>query len=235
MKTVRNFLKEWRKEIVIGVGILAIALFFRVYNLTYLPVFGDEAIYVRWAQVMKVESTLRFLPLSDGKQPLFMWSMIPFLGFFNDPVVAGRFISVITGLTSLIGIFALTYYLFKSKPAMLVAGLIYAISPYSMFFDRMALVDSMLTMFGIWTLLFSLIAVRTLRIDSAMMAGFTLGAALLTKSPALFFVVLLPLTALLSEWPKTTKSKMVHLGKLISLWGVTIIIGYAIYNVQTII
>ena len=77
-------------------GIFVLALFFtRLYHLTILPVFADEAIYVRWAQVMRAEETLRFLPLSDGKQPLFMWLIIPFFKMFSEPLFAGRFVSVL--------------------------------------------------------------------------------------------------------------------------------------------
>src|SRR3989344_5311268 len=105
---MKVFLKKLKTEIVIGLGILLVAVVVRIYNLTLLPVFADEAIYVRWAQVMRAEQGLRFLPLSDGKQPLFMWVMIPFLKIFSDPLFAGRFLSLLTGLSSLAGIYILS-------------------------------------------------------------------------------------------------------------------------------
>lgn len=174
-----------KKLILAGAGIL-ILFFLRFYHLTLLPVFVDEAIYIRWAQVMRAEETLRFLPLSDGKEPLFMWMVIPFLKFIHDPLFAGRFVSVLSGLGTLVGISYLSYLLFRSKKAALIAGLIYAISPFAFFFDRIALVDSMLAMFGIWTFIFAYLAATRERLDLAMVAGFTLGGAWLTKSPALF-------------------------------------------------
>jgi hypothetical protein len=64
-----------------------------------------------------------------------------------------------------------------------------------------------------------------------MLAGFTLGGALLTKSPAVFFVLLLPFTVLLAKWPKKNKDRALYLGKLVSLWGVSIIIAYGFYNI----
>lgn len=254
-----EIIREWRHTVIIGLVILLIALFLRLYNLTYLPIFVDEAIYVRWAQVMRAESTLRFLPLSDGKQPLFMWSVIPLLKVFSDPLFAGRLLSVLTGMGTMVGIFVLTFYLFRSssshkasdgqaKKIALIASFIYSISPFSVFFDRMALVDSMLTMFGVWTLFFVVVTAKTLRLDFAMLAGFALGGALLTKSPALFFVILLPTTALLTKWPKIKGKKLSpfaqgfwgfskvfsvggHLIKLASLWVVTTVIGYGLYNI----
>lgn len=228
---MKKFWQKWEKSILMGLGIFVLALFLRIYNLTTLPVFGDEAIYIRWAQIMKAEPGLRFVPLSDGKQPLFMWTIIPFLKIIADPLFAGRAVSMMTGLGSLLGVFALTFYLFKSKKLALIAGLIYAISPFSVFFDRMALVDSMLTMFGIWTLLGTVLIAKTPRLDVAMLTGFSLGGALLTKSPALFFVLLLPTTVFLTDWPKNKKKRLIHLGKLVSLWAITLIIAYGMYNI----
>ena len=68
--------KEWGWVIGLGIGIIIVFFLFRLINLTILPIFADEAIYIRWSQVMKAEPTLRFLPLSDGKQPLFVWIWI---------------------------------------------------------------------------------------------------------------------------------------------------------------
>ena len=94
---MKKLVNEWRYIALFGSLVLLLGLLLRVINLTILPVFADEAIYIRWAQVMRAESTLRFLPLSDGKQPLFMWVVIPFLKLFSDPLVAGRLVSVFTG------------------------------------------------------------------------------------------------------------------------------------------
>src|SRR3989344_1207288 len=111
---MKSFWKIYRMEFMIGTGIFVLAFFLRLYNLTILPIFGDEAIYIRWAQVMRAEPGLRFVPLSDGKQPLFMWVVIPFFKIIHDPLVAARVVSVFTGIGSLIGVFVLTKLLTKS-------------------------------------------------------------------------------------------------------------------------
>src|SRR3989344_5798118 len=177
---IKTLWKSYKYEILIGLGILFLAFAIRIINLTIIPVFGDEAIYVRWAQVMRTDATLRFLPLSDGKQPLFMWLIIPFTKFLSDPLVAGRIVSVFSGMGTLIGVFALSYLLFSSYRLSLIASFIYAISPFTVFFDRLALADSLLTFFGIWTYIFTILAVKKLRLDYSMLAGFTLGGATLT-------------------------------------------------------
>ena len=152
---------------------LLIVLYFllRVPNLTLQPIFADEAIYIRWAQVMRAESTLRFLPLFDGKTPLFMWSMMPVLKFIEDPLFAGRFLSVVSGFMSLVGVIVLGWKVFGKKVA-LWAGFLYVITPYIVFFDRMALVDSMLAAFTVWAIYFAIWLSQTVRLDLSMILGF---------------------------------------------------------------
>ncbi|KKU29457.1 MAG: hypothetical protein UX41_C0019G0008 [Candidatus Collierbacteria bacterium GW2011_GWE1_46_18] len=182
-------MKKFKIATVIFVVSAMLFAIFRLVNLTSIPVFVDEAIYIRWSQIMKAEATLRFLPLSDGKQPLQMWLTIPFLKFFSDPLIAGRLISIIAGVGSMVGLAFLTFLLFDSVLLASISSLIYVILPFTVFFDRMALVDSLLAMFGIWTLSLSILFAKTRRLDHAMFVGFSLGGGLITKSPAIFFYV----------------------------------------------
>jgi len=222
---MKKFWKSWGWVILVGLGILIVAFALRLFHLTIIPVFADEAIYIRWSQIMASEPTLRFLPLSDGKQPLFMWILMLFVKRLSDPLFAGRLLSAVSGIGSMIGLFFLTYYIFKSKTSALLAVVLWAISPLSLFFDRMALVDSMLTCFGIWTLFLSLITADTLRLDMAMLSGFALGFAGLTKSPALFFAALIPVSVILLKKPK-------DLLKYVSLLLITYVIAFGMYNIQ---
>lgn len=221
---MKKIINEWKYVIIGLIGVLVVGALIRFYHLTIIPVFADEAIYIRWSQVMKSESTLRFLPLSDGKQPLFMWMMIPFLKFINDPLFAGRAVSVMAGLGTILGIFVASYLISKNKKVSLVAAAIYSIVPFAIFFDRMALADSLLTMFGVWILAGGVFLVKSPRLDAAMILGFLLGGALLTKSPALYFSLLLPTLVLFSN---NKKDILKYLVCLIP----TYLIGYGLYNI----
>ncbi len=221
---LKKIYEEWKWTIFFLVVIVVLGFGIRIFNLLSLPIFADEAIYVRWAQVMRAEATLRFLPLSDGKQPLFMWVMILFLKLISDPLFAGRLTSVFSGVGTIIGIFVASYLLFKSKKSSLIAALIYSIVPYAVFFDRMALADSMLTMFGVWTFTFGILLVQNLRLDVAMILGFVLGGALLTKSPALYFSLLLTTPVV---FVKNRKSMLHYLILIIP----TYLIAYGMYNI----
>lgn len=268
-------MKAWYKIIFTVISILLVASFLRIYNLTIIPVFADEAIYIRWAQIMRNVPELRFVPLSDGKQPLFMWMVIPFFKLFEDPLFAGRMVSVLCGIGTTVGVFVLSSLLFfdsrkvgklsvsenqksqkirksdmsespnlrsSDSPSILsflknvrweiplLASFLYAISPFAIFFDRLALADAMLSMFGIWTFIFSLLAVRYQRLDASMLAGFMLGGAFLTKSPALYFALLVPMTVLFFEWGNK-KGRYKRGIITVLLWSVTLAIGYGFYNI----
>lgn len=224
-----NFVIKHRLEILILL-ILAIGYFLlRLPNLTTQPIFADEAIYIRWAQVMRAESTLRFLPLFDGKTPLFMWVMIPFLKFIHDPLLAGRFLSVISGFFTLLGVFFLSKKVFNNRAAFW-ASLLYVITPYTVFFDRMALVDSMLAGFTIWVVYFAIWLVKSLRLDVAMVLGYLLGGAILTKTPGMLSFFILPLSILGFHREKGKGGKYTLI-RLVILWGVAVAIGFFMYNV----
>ncbi|RJR23682.1 phospholipid carrier-dependent glycosyltransferase [Candidatus Microgenomates bacterium] len=209
---------------------ILVVLYFisRFLNLTIIPVFADEAIYVRWAQVMRAVSSLRFLPLSDGKQPLFMWTVIPFLKIINDPLAAGRTVSVFLGMGTMAGVFTLSLSLFRDKKAALLASLFYLITPFVLFFDRMALADAMLSFFMVWSLILFIWLAKSPRLDLAMIAGILTGLGLLTKSPALFLLILLPFSLLAFSFKNKS---LLSLIKLVGFWLVIYAFGFAIYNI----
>jgi len=252
---VKKFKNGQKKFIIFGLLIIALFFVVRLVNLTILPIFADEAIYIRWSQVMRAEPTLRFLPLSDGKQPLFMWLTIPFLKIFSDPLLAGRFLSVLAGLGSLVGITLIAWLLFKEKRIVLMTALFYAVVPFFVFFDRLALVDSLLAMFSLWLCGLSLLLIRYQRWDLAMVTGMILGGALLTKSPAIFFALFLPAALLSSFAPlsgasegfRSTKEEKIprmsirgasflpfkkknNFLKILALWMIVWLFGFGLYN-----
>lgn len=211
------------------IPIIIVILYFapRLINLTTIPVFVDEAIYIRWSQVMRAEATLRFLPLSDGKQPLFMWITMPLFKLFSDPLVAGRMVSVLAGFSSIIAIGIFTYLITKQKAPALLASLLLAIIPYSLFFDRMALVDSLLASFGLWSLVFGVLTVQHLRLDTSLLLGMTLGLGLLTKSPAIFFYLWQGILAIFFIKKINTQKCL----RLIALWAIAFVISQVMYNI----
>lgn len=199
----------------------------RLTNLKIIPIFTDEAIYSFWAQVALHDPANRFISLEDGKQPLFIWLAAISQKFVQDPLIASRLVSVFAGFGSLIGIYLLSKQLFDRKTAIL-ASFLYIILPFTLLYDRMALFDSLLTMFGIYAVLFSVKMVKSPRLDTAILNGAAIGFAMITKSSGNFFLYLLPFSLINFKF-KPKNSKLI-LAKWLGLSLLAVFISLAIYN-----
>jgi len=180
--------------------IVLLVLYFviRLQHLQAIPVFGDEAIYLRWSQLIKNVETLRFVPLSDGKEPLFMWLTAFTYKFISDPLIAGRFLSVIFGSFTLITLYLFGLF-FINYQVSIISSLVYILIPFTFFFDRLALPDNLLSFLGMLSLFFAFLLAKYPRLDLSLILGVVLGLSWLTKSPAIYFVVLAVLTFVLFQ------------------------------------
>lgn len=178
--------------------LLIIFLISRLVNLGILPIFADEAIYLRWTQL--INQGHLFAPLTDGKTPLFMWLLSPLLRLGFDPLLTGRFLSVLAGTGTILGVYFLAQKLF-SKQVAVISSLLVIFCPFLLFYDRMSLTDSMLTAFIVWSAYFA----------SGVPFGLTAAAALLVKPSALIYLLLIPFLDLKS-WKKQIVAGAIALG-----------------------
>jgi len=176
--------------------LLILYAFLHLISLTLLPVFSDEAIYIRWAQLAWNEPVkYLFLSMLDGKTPLHIWLMVPFLNTVRDPLFAGRLFSVIVGMLSVIGMGKLMSALGGKVADVRLTQLLVMLLPFWFFHHRMALADALLTSFFIWGLYSGLMAFTRKSMKWTMCFALMIGASLWTKVSALFFVpvfVLIP-------------------------------------------
>ena len=137
-------------------GILAVALLLRAHNLLEMfPILVDESIYLRWAEIVDHQGQW-FISLLDGKPPLHTWLLaIPRILFDGDPLWTGRAVSVIIGLLSVVGIFAIGKRLAGETAGLLAAGL-YAVFPLAVLYDRLAYTESLVNLCGIAIVLTSI-------------------------------------------------------------------------------
>lgn len=184
------------------IALLAAYFVTRLPNLTTLPIFTDEAIYIRWSQIGMRDAAWRFISLTDGKQPMFTWVMMALLRIFNglDPLFIGRLTSVLAGAGTLIGLWFLSYELFRDKKIAWLTSVLYLILPFSMWYDRMALYDSMVSTFSVWSLYLGIRLSKHLRLDTALLLGMVLGAGMLNKSSGFLNLYFLPVTLLVFDW-----------------------------------
>lgn len=223
-----EFVKKYYPFLV-GLGLIILYFITRFYNILSLPIFTDEAIYVRWSQIAANDASWRFISLTDGKQPMYVWIAMILLKFFHDPLFAGRLVSVIAGFGSLIGIFFLASEVFKNRKIGFIASLVYVLYPFSLVYDRLALYDSLVAMFIIWALFFEVLLVRRFRLDLALILGMILGAGMLTKTSNNFAFILLPFSVLLfdfkdKKWKENLRNWMIYA-------IVSVLIANVIYSV----
>ncbi|MFH2019524.1 MAG: glycosyltransferase family 39 protein [bacterium] len=212
--------------------LLAFTLVYFALNLsklTDLPIFVDESIYLRWAQIAWHDPSWRFISLTDGKQPLYIWFVIPFMKYIADPLVAGRVASVVAGYFTLLGS-GYSAYLLKNKKLALIVMLFVLTSPYIFFYNRFAVMESLLTAYGVWILAISVLLAKYKRLDLTMILGFFLGFGMLVKSSALFFIILSPVAYLLypNHKPLFSKQTIRYLLLILVACGIATLI----YNVQ---
>ncbi|OGD61259.1 hypothetical protein A3I57_02255 [Candidatus Beckwithbacteria bacterium RIFCSPLOWO2_02_FULL_47_23] len=166
----------------IWIAALLVFGFTRLVNLDLIPIFADEAIYLRWAQLLAFDWRHLFVPLTDGKTPLFMWLLAPFLRLGFDPLLTGRILSAVSGLGTVAGIYFLAKKLFDQKTACLAAGLA-LVQPFLLFYNRMSLTDSLLTGLIVWSVYFG----------TGVKLGITAALAILVKPSALSYLILAPI------------------------------------------
>lgn len=193
------------------------ALFFLVthlFHIGFLPVFADEAIYIRWAQLIQNDHLrYAFLSMADGKPPLFMWLLSVWLLPFQDPVVAGRFAALFIGLATM---FVLRWIvrMFGGKGlAQFLVSLFVTVLPFWYMYHRMALMDGLLTLLLALSLGFAVKLSRAKKMSplDAVWLALSFGGALWTKTPALFAI---PIIALVPVWMSLT-TKGIHVPTLL--------------------
>jgi hypothetical protein len=159
---------------VIAIGLATLAL--RLFHIRERPIFNDEAIFIRWAQLVHDSPSRLFeITLEDPKPPLHPALLALFIRIGHDPVLTGRVISAVAGMLTVLAFAAVAYELEKRSDAAVIAAILGAGSPFFAFHQRLATADALFV-------LESLIAVWFTLRGSALLAGTALGAALETRS-----------------------------------------------------
>lgn len=184
---------------------------------TNLPVFADEAIYIRWAQLI-IDDWQQYLlfPLNDGKTPIYIWALVPFQYIFKDQLLAGRFVSMLVGLFQALTMYLLAKELRLSKFSSWLAAGFSTVLPYWYFHHHLALMDGMLTLLISLSLLFLLKTKlvtnkkQSFSLHNVFLSGLFLGLAILTKLPAILFIPSLFFVAIILLSPKIQTKKIIQ-------------------------
>ncbi|MCL4418720.1 glycosyltransferase family 39 protein [Patescibacteria group bacterium] len=220
-------IRKYGFEIIIGFIGIILYFFSRLYHLMSLPIFTDEAIYTRWSQIARFDPNWRFISLTDGKQPLFVWLDMIVMKVIQDPLMAGRMVSVFSGFLTMAGLFFLGREIFKNHRVGILSAGLYLIFPFALVYDRMALYDSLVGSLAVWSLYLEVLLVRRLRFDVSLILGMVLGAGVLTKTSGFFSIYLMPFLLLIFDWGE--KKRLKRFFKWASLAALSIILAYGYY------
>lgn len=219
------------KKALIPAGILTLFALTHFWSLTLLPVFADESIYIRWAQLLMDDwHQYLFFALNDGKTPLFIWSLVPFQHLFSDQLYAARFVAVLVGFFQLFVTKEIVKAVGGRQKAQWLSMLMVTILPFWYIYHRFALMDGMLTLFLSLTVLGTLNVVKISSVKTreylkwTAFTGISLGLALWSKLPALFVLPALPFFLFLAK----KESKHVLVQQCISL-GASTFLGLVIF------
>ena len=161
-------------------ALIALYLFARLRGLGLLPIFLDETLHVRWA-----------LLVSQGEKPwdatwkwgrvLTIWLGALVSPWSEDLLRANRLVSVAIGLVTLLATVEIARRWLGEREA-LVAGLFYALCPFTLFYDRMALTEAGLSATFALALLGSIRLAESGRLLHAVLTGVVLALAVLVKA-----------------------------------------------------
>jgi 4-amino-4-deoxy-L-arabinose transferase-like glycosyltransferase len=192
---VANWAADRRLDLALILVLLLVTGIVHAINMGGFPqYFEDEATYVSQAWALQHQRTLShytywydhppagWLQIAAWAAPTFAWDRL------SDGVQVGREVALLTKLVSVTLLFVLARRTGMHRAAATVAVLLFALSPISIFFQRMGLLDNMLMpwLLGSIVLAYS----PRQRLVSYTGSGFCLAVACLTKITSGLFLPL---------------------------------------------
>jgi Dolichyl-phosphate-mannose-protein mannosyltransferase len=169
-------------------GVLALALLCRSIKLmTLFPILIDEAIYMRWAEIIQHQREW-FISLLDAKPPLLFWIFSMFRLMVSDPLLADRLVSLSAGCLTVVALYRVAY-LCGGIRAGVIAAILYAVLPFGVLYDRLGYTDAAVNLCGACVVYSSISALARADMpwSRTLIAGLALGAGLFTKQTVLLY------------------------------------------------
>ncbi|MCB0209594.1 MAG: glycosyltransferase family 39 protein [Anaerolineae bacterium] len=170
--------------IVVG-GYITVFLASRLVNLTHFPLFIDEV-----RHILRAQATLTgdfFIGMREAMKQLFIWLVAFTFSIVPNKIFAARLVSVLAGLAAAGVCYKLAMSLYPQRRLGYLAALFYLISPFALFFDRLALTDTLLAALLGGSVIVSLRLWRQPTSQSAIALGVVFGLAALTKPYAALY------------------------------------------------
>ena len=168
----------------------------RLVGLTALPMFLDERIHLRWASWIAQGRRLR-LPFISGRG-LSVYMLSAVTPYTEDPLRAGRLLTVAVGMVTLIACHRLASRAAGDRRVADLAALFYIVCPFTLFYDRMVLTDAFLAAATALTLVLALDLAATPRLKTGVALGVAIALGVLSKTTGLVLLVVPALAVVLA-------------------------------------
>ena len=200
-----------RKDRLLLLGLAGLYAFSRLYNLRLLPIFLDETTYIQWSlNIWHAHRTELWRALneslSDGKflHILFLSLVSPWA---PDPLLGTRLISVLAGTVTLWSCYAIGKRLYGVEVG-LFSALLYIVCPFGLFYDRMALPDSLLCAGSVFTVWAAIAFVQERSWRYCLALSLSLALTPLVKVTGVVVFVIPLLSCLLLPGPQTASIQL---------------------------
>jgi hypothetical protein len=180
----------------------------RTVNLLGLDPFVDEAAWTDWAFRLFEPASPRswLIPLlTDGRPPLFVWTIVPFGVVVDNGILAGRLAAATAGALTAGALYGLGREL-ASRTVGVVAGILWAVSPFSVFFARIAADDSLLTLLAVLATWTSVCLARRPTPNVGALCGLSLALAVFAKTSGVLLAIAPPLAIVMLGHPLAWRS-----------------------------
>lgn len=190
-KQRRNALLRW--EVLLILAVLLVAALAHGFNMFHFPYYeDDEGTYMSQAWAVVHEGQLAYYTYWYDHAPLgwiqiAAWTMITGgVHAFGPAIDSGRVLMLLMQLGSTFMLYCIARSISRSVTVAVIASLLFALSPYGIYFHRRILLDNITTF---WMLLSILLLVsQQLSLKRVWLSALALGISILSKEPTIFLV-----------------------------------------------
>ena len=171
-------------DVVIMVLVAALAAVPRTVNLLGMDPFIDEAAALDWPlrlYDLTAPHTWILSVLVDGRPPLYLWLVVPFGAVIDNGILAGRLVAALADVACVVALYVLGREI-SSRMVGASAAILWALSPISIFFARIAVDDSLLTLMAVLATLASIRLARRPTVTAGALCGLSLALTVLVKT-----------------------------------------------------
>lgn len=171
----------------------------RIYAVTHIPIFIDEAIHVDWARAT-AESYPAPDPGYEGKWfSIKLFALAVTQPFRLNDLIAARLAVVVVSLTTLLAFYLLGRELFSPRVGMF-SCLFFLVLPFTVIYTSLAMTDGLQLAFGAWAILLAVRLARAPHWSYVVALPVLLAGAILAKFSAMLLLAV-PVAAILLLTP----------------------------------